>query len=183
MPTTSIKLMLLRADAIWTISNTTKYLTLLNFLSGQEGPGAVHEGRVISSLFSCLCCQVIGYFCKLGFAPGVSHGDVMRHSGPYSSFSAWDTSPMGLLHWYNLRPHPVPEPKDGIHCPTGTPEGPKEYLLAEGRGDNVLKASMSNSFGSISYLSPWYFRVYFSILPTTSAHYYCTRMYRYKTRT
>lgn len=85
----------------------------------------------------------------------------------------WDTSPMRLLCWYNLMPHPVPEPKDETGCPTGTTEEPTRYLLAEGRRDNVLEASVSNHFGSISYLSPRYFSGT-SISPTTSARYHCT---------
>lgn len=61
---------------------------------------------------------------------------------------------MGLLRLYNLLPRPVPEPKDETRCAAGTTKETKGYLLAEGRGDNVLKVSMSNNFGSISYLSP-----------------------------
>lgn len=183
MTTTSVKLMLLTADAIWTISSTTKHLILLNFLSGQEGPGAVREARVVFSLRLPLLPgdQV---FLQAGICPrGFTwrwHGAswtllFLLCLGPLSPGTPlpWDSSPMGLLRRYNLLPHPVPEPKDETRCPAGTTEEPKGYLLAEGKGHNVLKVSMSNNFGSISYMSPWYFSGT-SMLPTTSAHYHCT---------
>lgn len=46
----SVKLMLLRVDAIKTISNITTYLKVSHFLSGEEGPGAVCGEKVIFSL-------------------------------------------------------------------------------------------------------------------------------------
>ena len=121
------KLMLLNADAIWTISNVTKFSLLSHFLrkcSRVEG----------SSFFGC--CQAIRCFSGLRFVSQVSHGEGTGSSGPFLPPPACEHRPCSyetFLLWDSSAVQPViPEHEDDTHCPAGTAEEPKGYFLAEG---------------------------------------------------
>lgn len=123
----SVKLMLLNADAIWTISNVTKFSLLSHFLrkcSRVEG----------SSFFGC--CQAIRCFSGLRFVSQVSHGEGTGSSGPFLPPPACEHRPCSyetFLLWDSSAVQPViPEHEDDTHCPAGTAEEPKGYFLAEG---------------------------------------------------